>query len=171
MTLPEHEQSVNHDVNDDGEVTVNLYDANKGRVPRTGGPYLDEVQAEEAERRRAKLENREPDLDNPPPYVGTRLVPASQLVERDVDKSHYSDAIPIENEPVTSYVAEFPEDKVDPTQANWDNDMDKVNALRGAQEYQELVEKNNVPDPEPTVEDHVEPGSEFDPDNPENKDV
>ena len=157
MTLPEHEQSINHEAVDgeDNAVKVNLYDANKGKTPRTGGPYLDEVQAEEAERRRARVENREPDLDNPPPYVGTRLVTASELTERDVDKSHYADNLPIVNEPVASYVAEFPTDEADPTQANWDNDMDKVNALRGAQEYQELVDKNNTPDPEPTEEAHT----------------
>lgn len=169
---PEFQNSVNHEVNGD-EVRVNLYDAQKGRVPRTGGPYLDEIQAEEAERRRAKAEGREPDLDNPGPYAGTALVTASQLPERDVDKSHYAETLPIENEPVASYVVDFPESKADPGQADWDNDMDKVNALRGAQEYQALVEKNNVPDPEPTVQDHVndsDPGAEFDPENPE-KDV
>jgi hypothetical protein len=169
----EYANSVNHEVNENGDVVVNLYDANKGKTPRTGGPYLDEVQAEQAEINRAKQEGREPDLDNPPPYVGTQLVPASQLTERDVDKMHYADTLPIENEPVTSYVAEFPEDKADPTQADWDNNMDKVNALRGATEYKALVEKNNVPDPEP-VDDVPHPVDdadlEFDPDNP-TKDV
>jgi hypothetical protein len=157
---PEYASSINHDVDADGNVTVKLYDANKGKTPRTGGPYLDEVQAEEAERRRAKAEGREPDLDNVPPYVGTQLVTAAQLTDRSTDKSHYADSLPIVNEPVASYVAEFPKNEVDPTQADWDNNMDKVNALKGAQEYQELVDKNNTPDPEPKDE----PDLDFNPD-------
>jgi hypothetical protein len=157
MTLPEHADSINHDV--DGEdVVVKLYDANKGKMPRTGGPYLDEVQAEQAEINRAKREDREPDLENVPPYTGTVLVPASQLTERDVDKSHYSEFLPIENEPVATYVAEKPTSEPDPTQAAWDNDSQKVAALEASVRFNELVEKNNKPDTEPVIEDH-----EYDP--------
>lgn len=39
------------------------------------GIYLDDLQRREAEVLRAKVENREPDLDNPPAICGTPLVP------------------------------------------------------------------------------------------------
>lgn len=136
------------------DVRVDLYDANKGKTPRTGGPYLDEIEAEEAEKRRAKVEGREPDLENPGPYVGTRLVPKSQLTERDTDKSHYSDAVEVKNEPVTSFVAEKPVNEPDPTQVDWDNDGSKVAALEAKVKLQELADRNNTPDPEPSVADH-----------------
>jgi len=148
---PEFVDSVNHDVDGD-EVKLNLYNANHGKVPRTGGPYRDDIEMEQAELMRAKAENRDPDFDNPPPSAGTVLVPASQLVERDVDKSHFTDTVKIVNEPVESVVVEIPETEPDPTQVDWDNNMDKVNALRGGVEYQELLERSNKPDPEPSDE-------------------
>src|SRR6266542_2208619 len=135
---PEYASSVNHDTDND-ELVVKLYDANHGKTKRTGGPYRDDVEREQAEIQRAKLEGREPDLENPGPSTGTQLVPASQLVERDVDKSHYSDSLAIENEP-------------DPTQANWDNDASKVAALDAAVKFQELQDKANKPDSEPKDE-------------------
>lgn len=153
---PEYQNSVNHDVDGD-QVTVKLYDANKGKAARTGGPYRDEVEREQAEIQRAKVEGREPDLDNPPPSAGTVLVPESQLTERDVDKSHFADTVKIENEPVTSYVADtsdpFKGDP-DPRQVDWDNDADKVKALEGGLALQELEKKNNIPDPEPQDRDY-----------------
>lgn len=59
--------------------TVKLYNANDGIVGRTGGPYLDEEEMEAAEIRRAKVEGREPDLDNPGSTAGVHLVPAHLL--------------------------------------------------------------------------------------------
>lgn len=121
------EDTTSVDTHQDGDaVTVDLYDANKGKSPRTGGPYLDEVEAEKAEIRRAKLEGRDPDLDNPPAVVGTQLVPKSQLRETDVDKAHYSDAVEVTNEPVDSYTVEAPVNEPDPTQVDFDNDFDRI---------------------------------------------
>jgi hypothetical protein len=145
---------MNHSTDGD-QLTVDLYDANKGKSKRTGGPYRDEIEAEQAELIRAKMENRDPDFDNPGPYAGTRLVPKSQLTERDVDKSHFADTLEVENEPVTSYVADttdgFKGDP-DPKQADWDNDGSKVTALQSGLLMQELENKNKTPDPEPTDE-------------------
>lgn len=53
--------------------STNLYNPNDNVTGRDGGPYLDEVEAREAEKRRAVIEDREPDLDNPPPTAGIPL--------------------------------------------------------------------------------------------------
>lgn len=58
------------------------YNANDGVFGRTGGPYLDVEQDKAEERRRATVEGREPDLENPLPSAGTLLVPAELLVQR-----------------------------------------------------------------------------------------
>jgi hypothetical protein len=57
-----------------------LYNANDGLSGRDGGPYLDLEENRLAEIRRAKVEGREPDLDNPPASAGTVLVTAAQLL-------------------------------------------------------------------------------------------
>lgn len=124
------------------DVKVPLYDAAKGKSPRTGGPYLDEIQAEEAEIRRAKIEKREPDLNNPPATVGTVLVPKHHLTETDVDKSHYSDAVSVTNEPVDSYIVPAQHTEPDPSQVSWDHDQQKVDALKAEQEYANLTGKS-----------------------------
>lgn len=121
------EDTTSVDTHQDGDaVTVDLYDANKGKAPRSGGPYLDEIEAEKAEIRRAKVEGREPDLDNPPAIVSTQLVPKSMLRETDTDKSHFSDAVEVVNEPVDSYKVEAPVNEPDPTQHDFNNDYDQV---------------------------------------------
>lgn len=150
--VPENTQSTDTEVDADGNVTVKLYNANHGRAPRTGGPYRDDIEMEQAEVYRAKAEGREPDLDNPGPSAGTMLVPASQLVERDTDKMHYSERVPIENEPVAEYVVEPVKTEPDPAQADWDNDHQKVAALQGALLHDELIAKNNKADAEPSDE-------------------
>lgn len=61
--------------------TRDLYDATAGLFPRDGGPYLDELEREEAEKRRARREGREPDLENPGPATGTQLVTYDRLSE------------------------------------------------------------------------------------------
>jgi len=127
---------------DDKEVEVPLFDANKGKVPRTGGPYRDDLEREEAEERRAKVEDREPDLDNPPATAATHLVPEHYLVERDTDKSHYSDAVKVENEPFTSVIVDVTSEldkDPDPSQADWDHDQSKIDALRAQKEMAELT--------------------------------
>lgn len=134
----------NKTVDDDGTQTVDLYIASHGRSPRTGGPYADDIEREKAEEIRAKMENREPDYDNPPATAGTLLVPKSKLVERDVDKSHISETIEVTTKPVDSYTVPVEENEPDPTQAAWDNDMSKVNALEAAARYDELTEANKA---------------------------
>jgi hypothetical protein len=57
-----------------------LYNPNDGLVGRDGGPYLDEVQAEQDEIRRAKAENRKPDLKSPGPNAGIQLSTAGQML-------------------------------------------------------------------------------------------
>lgn len=58
---------------------VPLYNKNDGITGRDGGPYLDNLEAEAAEKRRALVEGREPDLDNPPATAGIVLVTGSEL--------------------------------------------------------------------------------------------
>lgn len=48
-------------------------------VSGSDGPYLDDVERERAEVIRARQENREPDLDNPPAIQGTPLIPTHVL--------------------------------------------------------------------------------------------
>lgn len=129
----------------ENEVMVDLYDANDGKVPRTGGPYLDQLQKEQAEVIRAKAEGREPDLDDPPATAATQLVTKSELVERDTDKSHFSDAVEVTNEPVASVLVDTTsgfEGTPDPSQADFDNDMTKVSVLEAGQKFKALQEES-----------------------------
>lgn len=57
-----------------------VYNPNDGLVGRDGGPYLDEVQAEQDEIRRAKAEGRKPDLKNPGANAGIQLSTAGQML-------------------------------------------------------------------------------------------
>ena len=57
-----------------------LYNPNDGITGRDGGPYLDEVQAHEAEKARAIVEGRKPDLENPPATAGIQLRSAAQIL-------------------------------------------------------------------------------------------
>lgn len=50
-----------------------FWNAQDGVRGRDGGPYADEVDAQQREIARARAEGREPDLDNPPPFVGNQL--------------------------------------------------------------------------------------------------
>lgn len=134
------------DDSDEGDtVTVDLYNAAHGKAPRTGGPYQDELIAEQAELRRSKLEDRDPDLENPPATAATVLVPKDYLVERDTDKSHFSDRVELQNEPVGSYEVQAVEDKPDPRQVDWNNDMSVVNAANAKVSLQQ-AEKNKDDD-------------------------
>lgn len=54
-------------------------DARRYQPGGRNGVYLDDVMREQAEIQRAKIEGREPDLDNPPAVVSTPLVMATQL--------------------------------------------------------------------------------------------
>ena len=55
------------------------YDHDEEGIVKGGGPYFDEVERERAEIQRAKVEGREPDLENPPATVGTPLLTMSKL--------------------------------------------------------------------------------------------
>lgn len=57
-----------------------LFNPNDNVTGRDGGPYLDEVEARTAEARRAVVEDREPDYDNPPATAGLPLLPAGQML-------------------------------------------------------------------------------------------
>lgn len=57
-----------------------LYNPNDGITGRDGGPYLDEVETVEAEKRRAVVEGRKPNLEKPPASAGIQLSTASQML-------------------------------------------------------------------------------------------
>ena len=63
-----------------GDKVVALFNANDGLTGRDGGPYLDLEEAREAEIRRARVENRKPDLENPPASAGIVLLTGKQVV-------------------------------------------------------------------------------------------
>jgi hypothetical protein len=128
------------------EVDQDLYIASHGKVPRTGGPYSDDLAREEAEKWRAKAEDREPDYDNPPATAGTLLVPKQYLRETDTDKVHFSDQVEVVNEPVQTVkvdVTSAEHTKPDPTQVAWDNDQSKVDALNA----RKVLDEAGQPDP------------------------
>jgi hypothetical protein len=58
---------------------VNVYNPNTGLGKRVGGPFLDELELEEAERRRAIMEGREPDYTNMAGSAGVPLYTAGQM--------------------------------------------------------------------------------------------
>lgn len=58
--------------------SVSLFNPNDNVTGRDGGPYLDEVEARNAEARRSAVEDREPDYDNPPATAGIPLVSGSR---------------------------------------------------------------------------------------------
>jgi hypothetical protein len=66
-----------------------LFNPNDGLTGRDGGPYLDQVEMQQAEERRAKVEEREPDYDNLQPTAGVPLVTAATLAS-----TYNSTAIP-----------------------------------------------------------------------------
>ena len=59
---------------------VPLFNANDRLSGRDGGPYMDLEEAKQAEIRRAQVEGREPDLENPPAYAGIQLNTAGQQI-------------------------------------------------------------------------------------------
>jgi hypothetical protein len=64
-------------------VDLRLFNVHAGLTGRDGGPYLDEVENEKAEERRAKVEGRkplDPNKENLPASAGTPLVTGPQLV-------------------------------------------------------------------------------------------
>lgn len=63
-----------------------LFNSNDSVTGRDGGPYLDIEQAKASEVIRAKVENREPDLDNPGPNAGILLLtPAQQMATESIN--------------------------------------------------------------------------------------
>lgn len=56
-----------------------LFNPNDNVTGRDGGPYLDEVEARSAESRRAVVEDREPDYDNPPATAGIPLLTGGRV--------------------------------------------------------------------------------------------
>ena len=121
--------------------TIDLYDVNEGKVQRSGGPYRDVLEREEAEKRRAKIEDREPDLDNPPATAATQLVPKDYLRENDTDKSHFSDKVEVTVDPVDSYEYTEPTTEPDVTQVDWNNDSSQVAAMEAKARFEEAQAK------------------------------
>lgn len=60
---------------------VPLYNIHAGITRRVGGPFLDELELEEAERRRAIVEGRAPDYTNMAGSAGVPLVTAGELAQ------------------------------------------------------------------------------------------
>lgn len=58
---------------------VKVYNPNTGLGKRVGGPFLDELELEEAERRRAIMEGRQPDYTNMAGSVGVPLYTAGMM--------------------------------------------------------------------------------------------
>lgn len=58
---------------------VPLYNVHAGVTRRVGGPFLDELELEQAEVRRAVIEGREPDFKNNAGSAGVPLVTAAEL--------------------------------------------------------------------------------------------
>jgi len=91
-------------------VDTKFFIAQDGISGRDGGPYLDQVEREQAEIQRAKVEGREPDLDNPGPNAGTVLVTERKLVDNPHSNPSMSNqtsdvpAAPINEDLVTPYV-------------------------------------------------------------------
>ena len=77
-----------------GILEVGYYNAQDGQKGRDGGPYLDHIERQQAEIRRAYNENREPaDLNGPlPATVGTLLVSANRVVDNDFSNPSMKDA-------------------------------------------------------------------------------
>jgi hypothetical protein len=80
-------ETENETVSADETKDTGFYNPHDGLKGRDGGPYLDYVEREQAEKIRANKEDREPVFDGSTPAVaGTPLVPASQVI----DNSHTS---------------------------------------------------------------------------------
>jgi len=122
------------DTDSSDTVKVDLYIANAGKQERSGGPYLDDVERHNAETWRAQRENREPDYENPPLTAGTVLVPKSQLVERDTDKSHFSDNVEITQKPYTTLEVDVSQGEPDPAQPDFDNNYDRLKAFQAKEQ-------------------------------------
>lgn len=60
--------------------SVSQFNPNDGLTGRDGGPYLDQEEARIAEERRARVENREPDYENPGVTAGIPLTTAAQMI-------------------------------------------------------------------------------------------
>jgi len=58
-----------------------------------GGIYLDDVQRELAEIQRAKVEDREPDLENPPAVQGTPVIPIAALNVEQLGAAIHNDLV------------------------------------------------------------------------------
>jgi hypothetical protein len=56
-----------------------VYNPNTGLGVRVGGPYLDDIELREAEKRRAAIEHREPDYENMAGCAGVPLYTAGQM--------------------------------------------------------------------------------------------
>lgn len=152
--MSENDVVLEEDTKSDEPKTIDLYDANKGLLKRTGGPYLDEEERKKAEERRAVVEDREPDLEHPPASVGTQLVPKEYLRETDTDHSAAAlgGYVELEHEPEGVLTVQEDVSEPDPSQVDWDNDHQKVNAMQAVAAHDKAASVN-APDTEPKDEE------------------
>lgn len=105
--------------------------AQEGMRGRDGGPYLDLVEREAAEIQRAKIEGREPDMENLSAVAGTVLVPIGQLADNLYSNPSMSDPDPLA-EAMGKAIEDNLPDNVKPVELKIDvatqADVDKANA-------------------------------------------
>lgn len=105
--------------------TVKLYNSNDGLFGRRdGGPYLDEVQAKQAEELRAYREGREPNYEEKI-WQGSQLVTADQLI-RDFNPTHIAgdDSRRFDGAIEAPVAAEVPVEAFHTTDAAYAEDVD-----------------------------------------------
>lgn len=64
--------------------SVPLLNPNDGLTGRDGGPYLDQEEQRIAEERRARIEGRKPNFDNPGATAGVQLRTAADIIHHGV---------------------------------------------------------------------------------------
>lgn len=114
--------------------TVTLFNANDSVTGRDGGPYLDVVQAQADEVNRARVEKREPDLDNPPPNAGVQLNNAAQQLITASINNLPSQAAP--NGPEFGWLKDAHE-----------NDENPLSAVVELEFHEEVVPEDETPEP------------------------
>lgn len=111
-TLPTPDAAVEQG-EDQGVVDQEFYNVHDGLKGRLKGRYLDEVEREEAEVLRAKLENREPDFENAPPTAGTPVVVKGQLIDNSVMSNPSSQGVDSEAQPIATVPVDLSPGDVD----------------------------------------------------------
>lgn len=88
-----------------------FYNIHAGTKGRSQGVYLDEVERENAELNRAKIEGREPDFDNAPAVAGTPLVTKPQLVDNSLMSNGDRQGVEDEAKPMSNLTVDTSKDE------------------------------------------------------------